>query len=305
MAWPALVVTEVDSLVIGGALSVRALGIYSPGANFANQLSSVASNGLGPAGVHLANVYGREGEEGTFREFKRLQRMWVVAVTGWTMVAMAAAYFGILAWLGPGSACLAGSASCSSPVPRSRSLPPSSAVTSIAVGKAGALARYGVVSMVVNIVLTVPMVLAGFPRRRGCHCHRSIGRGRLRAARRPPYCAARPSQPSALRATAARDGRRRRSPLALRSSSGPTCPLEPSGCLEPACLRWLAWSCSGCSCSGREGRSECWPNPAQPCGNCAIGDLVGGACRGGRGAGRLPSQARRRELPAIPEVQSP
>ena len=30
-----------------------------------------------------------------------------------------------------------------------------------AVGKAGALARYGVVSMVVNIVLTVPMVLLG------------------------------------------------------------------------------------------------------------------------------------------------
>ena len=61
----------------------------------------MASNGLGAAGVHLGNVYGREGEEGTFREFKRLQRMWVVAVTGWTMVAMASAYFGILAWLGP------------------------------------------------------------------------------------------------------------------------------------------------------------------------------------------------------------
>ena len=111
----ALVVTEVDSLVIGGALSVHALGIYSPGANFANQLSSVASNALGPAGVHLGNVYGREGEEGTFREFKRLQRMWVVAVTGWTMVAMASAYFGILAWLGPASAWPAGSVSCSSP----------------------------------------------------------------------------------------------------------------------------------------------------------------------------------------------
>ena len=31
----------------------------------------------------------------------------------------------------------------------------------MAVGKAGALARYGVVSMVVNIVLTVPLVLLG------------------------------------------------------------------------------------------------------------------------------------------------
>jgi O-antigen/teichoic acid export membrane protein len=96
-----LVVTEVDSLVIGGALSVQALGIYSPGANFANQLSSVVSNALTPAGVHLSHVYGREGEQGTLREFRRLQRMWVVAVTGWTMVAMASAYFGIVAWLGP------------------------------------------------------------------------------------------------------------------------------------------------------------------------------------------------------------
>ncbi len=148
-------------LVIGGALSVHALGIYSPGANFANQLSSVASNGLAPAGVHLGNVYGREGEEGTFREFKRLQQMWVVAVTGWTMVAMAAAYFGILAWLGPrfhlaGWICIVLTAGAAVPL-----------VTALigsyigALGKAGALARYGVVSMVVNIALTVPMVVLG------------------------------------------------------------------------------------------------------------------------------------------------
>ena len=54
----ALVISEVDSLVIGGALSVRALGIYSPGANFANQLSSVATNALGPASVHLRTSTG-------------------------------------------------------------------------------------------------------------------------------------------------------------------------------------------------------------------------------------------------------
>ena len=156
-----LVISEVDSLVIGGALSVRALGIYSPGANFANQLSSVATNALGPASVHMASVYGRTGEEGTFREFKRLHRMWVVAVTGWTMVAMAAAYFGILAWLGPrfylagwiAIVLIAGSA-----------MPLVTALIGsyiIAIGKAGALARYGVVSMVVNIALTVPLVLLG------------------------------------------------------------------------------------------------------------------------------------------------
>ncbi len=157
----ALVITEVDSLVIGGALSVRALGIYSPGANFANQLSSVASNALAPAGVHLGNVYGRDGEEGTFREFKRLQKIWVVAVTGWTLVAMAAAYFGIIAWLGPrfhlaGWICVILTAGSAVPL-----------VTGLiatyigAIGRAGALARYGAVSTVVNIALTVPLVLLG------------------------------------------------------------------------------------------------------------------------------------------------
>ncbi len=199
--------TEFDSLVIGGALSVRALGIYSPGANFANQLSSVASNGLGAAGVHLGHVYGREGEEGAFREFKRLQKMWVVVVTGWTMVAMASAYFGILAWLGPrfrlsGWICIVLTAGASVPL-----------VTGLismyagAVGKAGALARYGIVSMVLNIVLTVPMVLPGSPawwRPRPSYPW-SPAVYMLHDMRR--YCAARPSEPSSLRAVAARGDR--------------------------------------------------------------------------------------------------
>ena len=59
----ALVVTEVDSLIIGGALSVRALGIYSPGANFANQLSSVAANGLGPRPFTLATSTGARAKK--------------------------------------------------------------------------------------------------------------------------------------------------------------------------------------------------------------------------------------------------
>ena len=101
------------------------------------------------------------GEEGTLREFKRLQRLWVVAVTGWTMVGMASGYFGVLAWLGP-RFLLSGwnlyrahrwvvGASRHGPHRQLRHR----------CGRAGALARYGVVSMVVNIVLTVPMVLLG------------------------------------------------------------------------------------------------------------------------------------------------
>ena len=108
-----------------------------------------------------ATFTGATGRKRTFREFKRLQRMWVVAVTGWTMVAMAAAYFGIMAWLGPrfhlaGWICIILIAGAAMPL-----------VTGLigsyitAIGKAGAFARYGLVSMVVNVALTVPMVLLG------------------------------------------------------------------------------------------------------------------------------------------------
>ena len=77
------------------------------------------------------------------------------------MIAMASAYFGILAWLGPrfslsGWICIVLTAGAS--VPLVTALIGSYAAV---VGKAGALARYGVVSMVVNVVLTVPMVLLG------------------------------------------------------------------------------------------------------------------------------------------------
>lgn len=157
----ALVNMEVDPLVIGGGLSVRAMGIYSPGANFAFQLFSVALNALGPAGVYLANIFGRDGEEGAFKEFVRLQKIWVAAVTGWSAVAMGAAYFGISVWLGArfhlaGWICVV--LTFGNGVLLVTALIASFATV---VGKAGVVARYGVVGMVVNLGLTVPLVLLG------------------------------------------------------------------------------------------------------------------------------------------------
>jgi O-antigen/teichoic acid export membrane protein len=156
-----LVNSEVDPLVIGGGLSIRAMGIYSPGANFASQLFSVALNALGPAGVYLANIFGRDGEEGAFKAFVRFQKIWVTIVTGWSAVAMGAVYFGISVWLGPrfhiaGWICIVLTAG-------NGVLLMTLLVSSYAtvVGKAGVAARYGVVGMVVNLALTVPLVLLG------------------------------------------------------------------------------------------------------------------------------------------------
>ena len=106
LAW--LVNTEVDSLVIGMGLSVSSLGIYNSGANFASQLYAVATNALAPASVHMGHIFGREGEEGAFREFVRLQKLWVLAVTGWSVVAMASVYFGIRPGSAPSSTELGG-----------------------------------------------------------------------------------------------------------------------------------------------------------------------------------------------------
>jgi O-antigen/teichoic acid export membrane protein len=157
----AVVNNEVDPLVIAGGLSVRSMGIYTPGANFAFQLFTVSMNALGPAGVYLGNIFGREGPEGAFREFVRLQKAWVIAVTGWSAAAMGSVYFGISAWLGPrfdlsGWVCIiltAGNAV----------LLVAALITTYAsvVGRAGLAARYGVVAMVVNLALTVPLVLLG------------------------------------------------------------------------------------------------------------------------------------------------
>lgn len=156
-----MVNNEVDPLVIGGGLSIHAMGIYSPGANFAYQLFSVALNALGPAGVYLANIFGRDGEEGAFKEFVRLQKIWVTAVTGWSAVAMGAAYFGISAWLGArfhltGWICIVLTAG-------NGVLLVTALIETFAtvVGKAGVAARYGIVGMAVNLILTVPLVLLG------------------------------------------------------------------------------------------------------------------------------------------------
>lgn len=92
---------QLDTLIVGGALSVKTVGVYNTGNSFATQLNYLTTNILSPTGVHLGNTYGREGEAKAFQQFCRIQRMWVAAVTGWSAVGMAAAYFGIVAWLGP------------------------------------------------------------------------------------------------------------------------------------------------------------------------------------------------------------
>lgn len=98
----ALVNNEIDTLVIGGAISVRDVGIYNVGVSFAAQLISVVYNVLGPASVQMGNTLGRDGPERVYQQFKRMQRHWVRGVTGFCAVGAVASYFGVVAWVGRG-----------------------------------------------------------------------------------------------------------------------------------------------------------------------------------------------------------
>lgn len=97
----ALINTEVDTLLIGLLLPIQIVGIYNIGATFAQELRGVAGNALTPIRNQVGSTFGRFGPERALAQFKELQKMWVVAVTGWMAAGIGASYFGITAWLGP------------------------------------------------------------------------------------------------------------------------------------------------------------------------------------------------------------
>jgi O-antigen/teichoic acid export membrane protein len=156
-----LINVQLDTVVVGTALSVRTVGIYNSGNSFCGQLSSVATNVLAPASVQLGNTYGEDGPERTFQQFKRLQHYWVVAVTGWTAVGMGAAYFAVTAWLGPQfdlGGWVAVAAVGGGLFPLAAGMQNIYITT---MRQAGIEMRYGLVSLALNIVLILPLALLG------------------------------------------------------------------------------------------------------------------------------------------------
>ncbi|MGD0810380.1 MAG: polysaccharide biosynthesis C-terminal domain-containing protein, partial [Acidimicrobiales bacterium] len=131
------------------------------GANFSQALTLIATNALGPAGVRIGNIYGREGPERAFKEYADMQRIWVVAVTGWSAVGMAAAYFGTTAWLGPGfqlASWVAVAAICAS---MPWLLMGMVNIYLTLMRRAGLEMRCGLVAMGLNIALAIPASLFG------------------------------------------------------------------------------------------------------------------------------------------------
>lgn len=152
---------QADTLIIGAALPVRSVGIYSAGANFAMQLRAIPSNALSPMQSVLGRTIGARGLVETLQEFGRLQRLWVLSVTGYAAVALGSAWFTVSSWLGP-ELRQAGVIATILIVGNSINLL-TGALTALlpALNLPGPLARYGVFSMVLNLVLTLPLVLFG------------------------------------------------------------------------------------------------------------------------------------------------
>ncbi len=159
--WANLVNSTIDTMVVGMALSVRTVGFYNSGNSFANQVNSVASNVVDPASVEIGNTYGSEGPEEAFRKFVPAHRAWLTVVTGWTAVGAAAGYFAVTAWLGRDFA-LGGWVAVIALLGSLFSLNVSLLNSYVrTVLNAGLEMRYGIVKMVANVGLTIPMALLG------------------------------------------------------------------------------------------------------------------------------------------------
>lgn len=156
-----LFMLEFDAIIIGAVLSVRDVGLYNAGANVASQLLTLSVAALPPVTTHLAAIFGRCGEAATVAETARLQRFWVVGMAGWWTAAVASVYFGVVAWLGPqfqvsGIVCVILAAGYGAAL--TVALLPAHAN---AVGRPGVEARYGLVALGLNLLLTVPLAFVG------------------------------------------------------------------------------------------------------------------------------------------------
>nr|WP_269204545.1 polysaccharide biosynthesis C-terminal domain-containing protein [Motilibacter deserti] len=151
--------TQADALITAAFLSVRHVGLLSAGANFGNQLRYVPVNALVPIATLLGQAYGEKGEVESHEDFRRLQRLWVIGSTGWSVVALVAVYFGVSAWLGEGYQT---SAVVATIVVAGHGVNLWTGVTTLwlgIIGRPELEVRYAVISVTLNVLLTLALVV--------------------------------------------------------------------------------------------------------------------------------------------------
>lgn len=146
-------------LMIVGKLAPASIGYFGPGATFAQQLRQVPYNAYVPIQSLVGRAVGELGAAGAVPDFVRVQRLWVIAVTGWIAVGAPAAYFGVTAWLDLGSTLPGVVASILLVGHLFWLLALTPLIWCLVLGQSGAQLRYGLISLVLNIALTIALII--------------------------------------------------------------------------------------------------------------------------------------------------
>ena len=156
-----LVNTQFDGILIGLILPVRYVGLYNAGANVANKLSNALSNALVPLANHFGNRFGSEGVQAVSDILNELQPRWVRITSAWCAVCAAVSYPALSLWLGKrfevsGLVCailLLGYLFNNCVAMQTLYVN--------AIGLPGLQARFGLVSVIINVGLTAAMIPFG------------------------------------------------------------------------------------------------------------------------------------------------
>ena len=154
-----LVSLQADSLVIGAVCPVRTLGIYGIAATVATAFRNLPFYALFPIRVRVTTIFGASALQGANRALSELERRWRPIIVGYSLIAAPVAVAIVYYWLTPrvGEAVVilffllvAYATDLAAGV---------RVAYANAVGQPGLLARLGVIALVINVGLTVPLVL--------------------------------------------------------------------------------------------------------------------------------------------------
>jgi O-antigen/teichoic acid export membrane protein len=147
--------TQTDKLVVGAVTTPATLGLLGIGSQIAEAGRLVGGAALSPLISRLAATHG-EAEPGALAAlFARLHRLWLLVITGATIIGAASLYPLIAAWLGPGHgrAALYGGFLV---VAYGLNLLSGTGVAYLrAIGRPSLESRYGAVLIVANVAFTI------------------------------------------------------------------------------------------------------------------------------------------------------
>ncbi len=152
------VAAQGDLLIVGG-LAPQQTTTFGVGANFAQTLKNFPLNALVPMQTTVSRAIGASDPLAARAEIGKLQRLWVVAIVGWVAVGAPTAYFGVRDWLHLGSD-LPGQVAAVALVGHGVwLLTLVQAIWCMSLGRPGFPLAYGIVSLVLNIGLTLGLII--------------------------------------------------------------------------------------------------------------------------------------------------